>query len=118
MTAVLHFVADGSNPWGLVRRYVEASAPGSYLVLSHYTADKIPPRAVQASQDVYAQATESIFPRTAEQVARFFEGMELVPPAEGGEPGLAYVGTWRAEDVAAADTDGSRGLYCGVARRA
>lgn len=117
MTAVLHFVADGSDPWALVARYVAATAPGSYLALSHFTADKMPPRAIQAGQDVYERATESIYPRTREQVLRFFDGLELVPPTNGAEPALSYVGVWGAEDPVAADTDGSRGLYCGVARR-
>src|ERR1700735_84732 len=34
LTAVLHFVADSSDPWGLVARYAAALAPGSYLALS------------------------------------------------------------------------------------
>jgi hypothetical protein len=117
MTAVLHFVADGSDPWRLVARYLAAVPPGSYLALSHFTADKIPPRAVQAGQDTYAQATESIYPRTLAEVERFFAGLELVAPQEGTDPAVSYVGVWRAEDPVAADSDGSRGLYCGVARR-
>jgi S-adenosyl methyltransferase len=117
MTAVLHFVADGSDPWGMVQSYVGASAPGSYLVLSHMTLDKMPPRAVQASQDIYAQATSSIHPRSRVEIARFFDGMDFVPAQEGGEPAVTFVGTWRAEDPEAADSDGSRGMVCGVARR-
>jgi len=35
MTAVLHFVADSDDPWGLVAQYTQALAPGSYLALSH-----------------------------------------------------------------------------------
>jgi hypothetical protein len=116
MTAVLHFVADSSDPWGLVARYLDACAPGSYLVLSHFTADKMPPRAIQAGQDLYRSATESIYPRTKEEVARFFDGLELVPPRPGDEPALTYVGVWGSEDPVAADSDGSRGVYCGVAR--
>ena len=46
MTAVLHFVADGSDPCGLIARYVAELAPGSYLALSHITADQKPPAAV------------------------------------------------------------------------
>jgi S-adenosyl methyltransferase len=117
MTAVLHFVSDGSDPWGLVARYVGAVAPGSYLALSHFTADKLPPTQVLAGQDVYTEATESIFPRSRADVARFFEGLEFVPPHPGAEPGLTYVGVWGAEDPQVADSDGSRGVYCGVARR-
>jgi S-adenosyl methyltransferase len=116
MTAVLHFVADGSRPHALVRRYAEAFAPGSYLALSHFTADGMPPAFVRAGQDTYARATESIYPRSRADVLRFFDGLELVPPRAGEAAGLTYVGVWGAEDPETADTDGSRGLYCGVAR--
>jgi hypothetical protein len=47
MTAVLQFVADSSDPWGLVARYAGALAPGSYLV-SH-TGDGCPTRIGPAS---------------------------------------------------------------------
>jgi len=116
MTAVLHFVADGSRPHALVQRYVQAAAPGSYLALSHFTADGMPPVFVQAGRDTYARATESIYPRPRAEVLRFFDGLELVPPRQGEAAGLTYVGVWGAEDPETADTDGSRGLYCGVAR--
>ena len=56
MTAVLHFVADDNDPWGLVARYMKALAPGSYLALSHVTYDRLPPALVQASSEVYARA--------------------------------------------------------------
>jgi hypothetical protein len=116
MTAVIHFVADGSDPRGLVARYLAACASGSYLVLSHFTADKMPPRAIQAGQDLYQGATEGIYPRSLAEVSRFFDGLEIVPPGPGAEPAVSYVGVWGAEDPVAADTDGSRGLYCAVAR--
>jgi hypothetical protein len=117
MTAVLHFVADGSDPWGLVGRYVAAVPSGSYLALSHFTADKVPPRAVQASQDTYNQATESIYARTLDEMTRFFDGLELVPPHAGATSGITFAGMWGAEDPEAADSDGARGMYCGVARK-
>jgi hypothetical protein len=40
--AVLHFIPDGDNPYGIVAQLVGALAPGSYLVLSHATSDLIP----------------------------------------------------------------------------
>jgi hypothetical protein len=117
MTGVLYFVADGSDPWGLVARYVAALAPDSYLVLSHLTADSKPPRAVETGKDVYARTTEGIYFRTREQTERFFTGLELEPPYPGAAAQVSYVGVWGAEDPVAADTDDSRWLYCGVARR-
>lgn len=117
MTAVLHFVADTSDPRGLVARYMGALAPGSYLALSHATADRLPPRAVQAMYDAYEKSTEQIHLRSKAGIERLFDGLELVVPFEGAEPGVTFVGKWGAEDPCAADTDGSRVLYCAVARR-
>jgi hypothetical protein len=116
MTAVLHFVADGSDPHGLIARYVAELAPGSYLALSHITADQKPPAAVQAIRDIYTDATEQVYMRSRAEVERFFDGLELVPPYEGGAAAVTYTGEWGAEDPELADSDGSRWSYGGVAR--
>jgi hypothetical protein len=117
MTSVVHFVADDDDPWGLVARYVAAVAPGSYLALSHSTVDKLPPRMVEAGLELYARASQRLYPRPRAEVERFFDGLELVPPYDGAEPVVGHVGLWGAEDPEAADSDGSRVNYCGVARR-
>jgi hypothetical protein len=117
MTAVMHFVAPAADPWEIVARYLGALAPGSYLVLSHGTADRLPPRAVQAVREEYARATGNIFVRPLAKVERFFGGLDLVPPYEAADPGICYVGQWGAVDPGLADSDGSRMLYCGVGRR-
>ncbi len=117
MTAVLQFVADASDPWALVARYMQAVVPGSYLALSHITGDKLSARSVQTGVQVYQAATESAHPRTKAEIARFFAGLELVPPYAGAEPGLANVGQWGAEDPAVANSDGAQAFYCGVARK-
>jgi S-adenosyl methyltransferase len=116
MTAVLHFVAGSDDPWALVQRYVSALAPGSYLVLSHATGDKLPPRAIRAMVKTYEKATEKLVLRPRPEVERFFTGLELVSPYDGAPPGISFTGQWGAVDPAAADSDGSRVLYCGVAR--
>jgi hypothetical protein len=117
LTAVLHFVADSSDPWGLVARYLAALAPGSYLALSHGTFQGLPPGLVQTSQDVYAKAAQSMHLRSREEIGRFFTGLEVVPPYQGAEPGVTYLGMWGAEDPELADSDGSRWWFGAVARR-
>ena len=117
MTAVVHFVADGSDPWSLVRRYMTATAPGSYLALSHLTHDRVPPQITEAGLEVYQRTASNIYARSLDEVTRFFDGLELAPAQPGGERAITFVGLWGAEDVAAADSDGSRHFYCGVARR-
>jgi hypothetical protein len=117
MTAVLHFVADDADPWGLVARYMAAVPPGSYLALSHGTADKMDPSAIRTGEDLYSRSTSNVHFRSREQVERFFAGLELQPPIQGAKPAVSYVGLWGAENPSAADTDGSRSIYCGVGRR-
>jgi S-adenosyl methyltransferase len=117
MTAVMHFVEDDLDPWGLVARYMSVTAPGSYLALSHVTYDKLPPRLTNAGAEVYARATNDIYLRSSADILRFFDGLELVAPYAGTAPGITYVGAWGAEDPDQADSDGSRFFYCGVARR-
>ena len=116
VTAVLHFVADEADPWGLVDRYVGALAPGSYLALSHVTYEHLPPRLVQEGKDVYAQA-QGLYPRSREQIDRFFDGLEIVPPYDGGKPAITHIGVWGADDPDLAYSDGAHWWYGGVARR-
>jgi len=117
MTAVLMFTSDASDPWALVSRYVGTLASGSYLSLSHLTDDYKPPIACEGFRSVFDNATEHLYFRSRAKVERFFDGLELVPPYEGAEPGVTFTGLWGAEDVELADSDGSRWLYCGVARK-
>jgi S-adenosyl methyltransferase len=117
MTAVMHFVPDSDDPWGVVARYMNAMAPGSYLALPHVTHDKVPSQQATAGAEVYARASTDIYPRTRAEIEKFFAGLELVAPYRGAAAGLAYVGAWGAEDPDQADSDGSRYFYCGVARR-
>jgi hypothetical protein len=117
MTAVMHFVADASKPKALIGRYVKALAPGSYLALSQGTSDNLPPKMVQAAKEMYKRSTERLYPRPRAAIESFFEGLEIVEPYPGAGPNLCFVGMWGADDPEAADSDGSRIMYCGVARR-
>ncbi len=117
LTAVLMFVSDSSDPWGLVERYVQALAPGSYLALTHLTDDYKPPVTAERFRAVFDQATERLYFRSQAGIARFFAGLEFVPPYEGAKPDICYTGLWGAEDPVLADSEGQRWLYCGVARK-
>jgi SAM-dependent methyltransferase len=117
LTAVLMFVSDASDPWDLVARYVDVLAPGSYLALSHLTDDHKPPQTTERFRAVFDRATEQMHFRPKEDIARFFDGLQLIPPYEGAPAALCYTGVWGAEDPVLADSEGARWLYCGVARK-
>lgn len=116
-SAVLHFVSPEADPWGIIRRYVDAFVPGSYLALSHGTAEKVPYRPVQAIYQLYRNADEMVYFRNRDEVEWFFDGLELVPPYDGADTKVTFAGLWGCEDPVAADDDSGRWLYVGVARR-
>ena len=114
ITAVMHFISDADDPWQLVARLMGALAPGSYLALSHGTADGIPTRAVQVGTEVYEHATEKLHPRSRADVARFFHGLAPMPNYPQGSPGVVHADAWGIPDDSNAGSAGSRAIYCGV----
>ncbi len=88
---------DNLKPATLVARYAGALAPGSYLALSHITYEGLPPRLVQEGAAVYDQA-QGVYPRSREQIERFFAGLEIVPPYPGASPAVTHIGLWGAEE--------------------
>jgi hypothetical protein len=117
LTAVVMFVSDGSDPWALVGRYLDALPSGSYMALSHLTDDYKPPVTVERFRAVFDQATEHLYFRSRAGITRFFDGLQIVPPYEGAPADLCYTGVWGAEDPVLADSDGARWLFCAVARK-
>jgi hypothetical protein len=87
--AVLHFVGDEEDPYGIVRAFRDAMAPGSYLVLSHVTTDGLTGELLARNEDVYEKSTSPSRPRSRAEIARFFDGLDLL------EPGLVSPGQWR-----------------------
>jgi hypothetical protein len=114
LIAVLHFVADASRPYDAVRTVVDALPPGSYLVLTHSTPDDVSDDVTAAMKSVYSNASAQVAPRSFEQVARFFDGLELAGP------GLVNVTRWRPEPLPGDASGAPRRslIYGGVARKA
>jgi hypothetical protein len=117
MTAVLHFVSDADDPVGIVAQYVAPLAAGSYLALSHTTGDQKPPKAVEAMNEAGRRSAGGNYVRSRDQVRQLFGALEIVPPYDGAPPDVTWVGLWGCEDPEAADSEGSRWLYCAVAAK-
>jgi hypothetical protein len=91
LVAVLHFVEDDEDPYGIVRQLVDALPAGSFLVLSHATFDPLDQETIAAMNAVNEGIKPTFSPRPLAQVSRFFDGLELL------EPGIVSVSDWRPE---------------------
>jgi hypothetical protein len=91
IVGTLMFIKDSDDPFSLVKRFTGPLPSGSCLAISHVTAD-FDPEAVTASARAYNKGPTPFTPRTGSQIARFFEGFDLV------EPGMVKVFDWRPDE--------------------
>ncbi|MDG4826998.1 SAM-dependent methyltransferase [Asanoa sp. WMMD1127] len=96
LCAVLHFVPDDDQAYGLVDQFRDALAPGSYVLVSHGANEgadaSVTSEEHSTIQKVYNQRTATpAGGRTREGVARFFGPAELV------DPGIVWVTQWRPQ---------------------
>jgi S-adenosyl methyltransferase len=87
LVAILMYIRDEDNPRGLVSALMDALPSGSYLTITHPTADFSPDEVVSAVAAT-EQAGISFTTRTQAEVAAFFDGLDLVDP--GVVPILAW----------------------------
>ncbi len=108
LLSTLHLLSDDDDPFGAVRRLVDALAPGSCLAISHGASD-LDRGVIRMTDSINPLMAEKVAVRSREEVARFFEGLDLV------EPGLVRLPLWRpASDLEAA---ARAALWAGVARK-
>jgi S-adenosyl methyltransferase len=111
LVAILHFITDKENPARIIAVFRDALPAGSYLALSHATAD-FRPAAAQTAAAVYDQATSPVTLRSHAQIAAFFDGWDLF------EPGLVQVPLWRPDGRPPRPKELARiWVYGGVARK-
>ncbi|WP_285702755.1 SAM-dependent methyltransferase [Microtetraspora sp. NBRC 16547] len=91
IVGTLMFIKDEEDPFGIVKRFTKAVTAGSYLAISHVTAD-FEPEAVDASAKAYNTGPTPFTPRSSTEITRFFDGFELV------EPGMVAVFDWHPDD--------------------
>ena len=92
LIAILHAIPDSDGPHEIVARLLDAVPPGSYLTVSHMGSDLIPAQTLQEMREIGSHMSQQQYShRTREEVARFFDGTDLV------EPGLVRVEEWRPD---------------------
>ncbi|MFI9012180.1 SAM-dependent methyltransferase [Actinosynnema sp. NPDC053489] len=90
MVAILPYLSDDDRPAELVARYRDVVADGSYLVLSHLTADE-QPELVRKVVEVAAETGSPLVARSKSAVEAMLDGFGLL------DPGLVLATKWRGE---------------------
>jgi hypothetical protein len=109
LIAIMHLIVDADDPYRIVRRLVDAAPAGSYLALSQVASDIEAERMAEAAKRYNRLARETQRHRSHAEVARFFDGLDLV------EPGLVPVQQWRpASELEAAARSA---MWGGVGRK-
>jgi hypothetical protein len=112
LVAVLHFVGDDDDPYGVVARLRDALAPGSYVAISHGTADSLPEEAARRWVELFQRTPTPGTPRPKAAVERFFADLEMV------EPGLVWASQWHPEHPdEVGDHPERSATYVGVGRK-
>ncbi len=107
---ILQLVPDSEHPYEIVSRLMDATAPGSFLVISHPANDVDEGEIVEAYDRLNQQLPEQATLRDHAQVTRFFAGLDLV------DPGVVQLHRWRP-DRHQTDLDVEIPAWAGVGRK-
>jgi hypothetical protein len=110
LLAILHFLSDGDDPGKVVAALAEELAPGSFVAISHLTADFAPEQVSAAARAYNAQSSVPVTPRTHSQVTALLGGLPLVAP------GVVRVTEWRPASHGPRPIGQPVDLYGGLAR--
>jgi len=78
-TRSCNFIPDADDPYGLIRRYLDAVPSGSYLAISHASSD-LKTDTGTAGRRYNSHSATAITFRSRQEVTRLLAGLELVPP--------------------------------------
>jgi hypothetical protein len=112
MLAVLHFVPDDDDPSGIVARFRDRLAPGSYLALSHGSQEGMREEVAEVGRNQFTRTSTPFVDRDRARVTTFFDGFDLV------EPGVVWSVQWRPEHPDEVGEQPQRSAaYVGVGRK-
>ena len=111
---VLHHLQDDDRPYEAVHELGAALPPGSLLILTHasYEGISVPAEQVGGAVDVYQDIRSPVIMRSRDQIARFFEGYDMV------QPGLVPMPHWRPETAPEDEDPCAFAAFAGVGRAA
>jgi len=108
LLGIVHFILDDDHARHVVRQLIDAAPSGSYLTIAHGCHDINRAEADDIVAFWNEHGTPKILYRSSAQIARFFDGLELL------EPGVVPCTRWRPNPD---DPDIDVNQYCGVARK-
>jgi hypothetical protein len=108
LVAILQYIPDAEDPYGIVTRLLSSLPPGSHLVLSHPASDIGATKVAESMRRYNERAgqREQATPRDHTEVTRFFDGLDLL------EPGVVRLPQWRPGSEAAETRE--LPMWCGV----
>jgi hypothetical protein len=109
LMTILQHIDDEDEPRKIVAALMEGMPDGSYLALSHPAEDIDPESMARMADRLNRVLAEPITLRPRDEVAGFFEGLELVAP------GIVQASRWRP--VNETEASGPATLWAAVARK-
>jgi S-adenosyl methyltransferase len=109
MLGIMGQLPDSDAPRAIVTTLLGALPPGSYLALSDGTDTN--PGLNQAIAAYNQNSASSYHLRSPEEIARFFDGLTLVPP------GVVTTSRWRPDLRDVSSEPGEVDAICGVGRK-
>ena len=109
LMAVLQHLDGEDDPYQIVATLLEPLPPGSYLALSHPAKDINAEAMARMAQTLNKMMAEKVTFRDNADVARFFDGLELV------DPGMVQASKWRP--ISETEAASPAALWAGVARK-
>jgi O-methyltransferase involved in polyketide biosynthesis len=109
MLGILGYIDDLGAARSITSQLMDALPSGSYLAIADGVAGSGP---VDDAQDRYNGTARAPYHlRRPDQLASFFDGLDLV------EPGVVRCPQWKPDELTAASSSDEAAVYCGVARK-
>ncbi|EHY89324.1 SAM-dependent methyltransferase [Saccharomonospora azurea] len=111
LVGILHHILDEEDPEGIVATLRNAVPSGSYFFITNFTRLSDTPESEELERVLLSQLGTGRV-RTPAELARYFEGLDLLAP------GIVPLPLWRPEEIITdATTVGVRFMTGGVARK-
>ncbi len=111
LVAILHFIPDAEDPAGIVAALRDALPPGSFLALSHGTADFHPAEVAGAASSAYDSATAPLVLRPRAAIEALLDGFTVEPP------GLVQAPLWHPDTTPRPRDLQKTGIYAAAAAK-